>query len=212
MDNHSFTQRLYLMRHGDCRTDQTRRFTGQTDLPLNQEGLAAARAWRAILGTKGLCRIYCSDLTRSLETGRIITGESPLVLEVVPDLREINLGEWEGLSVAQVRERFPRAYEERGRDLGRFRPPGGESFLDLRNRVVPAFQRIVACMQGSALIVGHAGVNRVILCHVLGMPLDHLFRIEQPYGTLSVLTCQGDTDIQVEALNLDHDRTQGKIL
>ena len=209
---HPFPQRLYLMRHGDCRSDQTKRFIGQKDVPLNQEGLATARAWQAILSTKGLGRVYCSDLTRSLDTGRIITKGSPLPPEVLPELREIDLGEWEGLSVAQVRERFPREYEERGRDLGHFHPPGGESFSDLRDRVVPAFEQIVARMEGPVLIVGHAGVNRVILCHVLGMPLVLLFRIEQPYGALSVLICEDGSEIRVEALNLLPDRSQGGML
>jgi probable phosphoglycerate mutase len=114
--------------------------------------------------------------------------------------------------VAQVRERFPREYQKRGRDLGHFHPPGGESFSDLQNRVVPAFQQIVARMQGPVLIVGHAGVNRVILCHVLGMPLGFLFRLEQPYGALSVLICEDGTEIRVEALNLKYDRSQGGML
>jgi len=209
---HSFPRRLYLMRHGDCRSDQTKRFIGQTDVPLNQEGLAAGRAWQAILSTKGLEHVYCSDLARSLSTGQIITSGSSIPLEVLPELREIDLGEWEGLPVAHVRNQFPREYKERGRDLAHFHPPGGESFSDLRDRVVPAFQQIVARMQGPVLIVGHAGVNRVILCHVLGMPLGLLFRIEQPYGALSVLICEDGTEIRVEALNLLPDRSQGGML
>jgi len=200
------------MRHGDCRSDQTKRFIGQEDVPLNQEGLAAARAWQAILSTKGLGRVYCSDLTRSLSTSQIITSGSSTPLEVLPALREIDLGEWEGLSVAQVRERFPREYEERGRDLPHFHPPGGESFSDLRDRVVPAFQQIVSRMQWPVLIVGHAGVNRVILCHVLGMPIAFLFRIGQPYGALSVLMREDNTEMRVEALNLKHDCSQGGML
>ena len=74
---HSFPRRLYLMRHGDCRSDQTKRFIGQEDVPLNQEGLAAARAWQAILSTKGLGRVYCSDLTRSLTPAKSSPREAP---------------------------------------------------------------------------------------------------------------------------------------
>ncbi|MBI5896369.1 MAG: histidine phosphatase family protein, partial [Desulfobacterales bacterium] len=77
--------------------------------------------------------------------------------------------------------------ERRGRDLEGYRPPGGESFGDLRSRVVPAFERIIAQATANILIVGHAGVNRVILCHLLGMPLAHLFRLGQDYAGLNII-------------------------
>jgi len=72
--------------------------------------------------------------------------------------------------------------------LVNYRPPGGESFADVHARVVPFFEQIVKANQGgNAFIVGHAGVNRVILCHLLGMPIAYLFRLGQDYGSLSII-------------------------
>jgi probable phosphoglycerate mutase len=82
-----------------------------------------------------------------------------------------------------------------------YRPPGGESFADLSDRVLPAFERVVRESEGDLLIVGHAGVNRVILSRLLGMPLAHLFRLGQGYGCLNILESDADAWI-VRGLNI----------
>jgi len=187
------TDTLYLMCHGDSRQDDVRRYIGQTDLLLNQTGVEQAKYWQRRLSSVSLYRIYCSNLVRSLETARIIAQDREIPVRPLPELREINLGAWEGLSVTEVRQRFPGEYERRGEDFPDYRPPDGESFSDLRRRIVPVFERIVSEMEGNVLIVGHAGVNRTILCHVLGMPLANLFRLEQQPGSLSIIVRKGTT-------------------
>jgi probable phosphoglycerate mutase len=96
------------------------------------------------------------------------------------------------MPTSDVRCLFPREYEQRGADLVGYRPPGGESFADLAARVWPAFEEVVRHKSGNLLIVGHAGVNRTILCHLLGMPLANLFRLEQGYGCLNILDATND--------------------
>jgi probable phosphoglycerate mutase len=85
-------------------------------------------------------------------------------------------------------------------DFGGYRPPEGESFRDLQKRVLPVFKEIVSAARGNVLIVAHAGVNRVVLCHVLGMPINHLFRIAQDYGCLNVIETRGNL-FSVTSLN-----------
>ena len=201
LQNNARECKLYLMRHGDSRQDDIKRYIGQTDLPLNEKGIEQAKYWQQKLSSVCLCRIYCSDLIRSLETARIIVQNRGISLSVLPELREIHLGTWDGLSVMEVRQCFPGEYERRGENLPDYRPPIGESFSDLRRRIVPVFERIVGEMEGNVLIVGHAGVNRTILCHVLGMPLANLFRLEQPYGSLSIIACKGNS-FRLRAINI----------
>jgi probable phosphoglycerate mutase len=184
---------LYLMCHGDSRQDDVRRYIGQTDLPLNEMGIEQARYWQGKLSSVPFYRIYCSNLVRSLETARSIAQDREISVRPLPELREINLGAWERLSVTQVRQRFPGEYERRGENFPGYRPRNGESFSDLSRRVLPVFERIVGEMEGNVLIVGHAGVNRTILCHVLGMPLANLFRLEQQPGSLSIIVRKGTT-------------------
>ena len=193
---------LFLLRHGSIqRTDRAGRFIGQTNLPLNDRGRRQARYWRSLLAAEPLSGIYCSDLDRCTETARILSPGAIPAVEAMPELREIHLGHWEGLSFARVRQRWPDAFRQRGEDLAGFRPPGGESFRDLRQRVIPAFENVVRQTAGNLLIVAHAGVNRVILCHLLGMPIDHLFRIAQSPGAMNMIDRHAD-GYRVHLLNL----------
>jgi len=192
---------IHLLRHGAIEGHEERRFIGQVDLPLGEKGLRQARWWQKELASILFDRIYCSDLTRSRDTARIIGGTRQIPVEVMPQLREIHLGEWEGLPVAEVRRCFPEEYERRGRNLPGYRPAGGESFSDLHKRIVPVFERIVSEVKGHILIVGHAGVNRTILCHLLGMPLENLFRLGQEYGSLNIIACE-EGSLRLQSINI----------
>jgi probable phosphoglycerate mutase len=195
---------IYLLRHGEIELGEKKRFIGQADLPLNEKGLHQACFWQKKLKTEGFEIIYSSDLNRARQTALIIAGHHQEKVQLLPALREINLGEWEGLSVAEARARFPAEWQRREKDLVTFRPPGGESFRDLAARIEPVFNQIVQGLEGDILIVAHAAVNRVILCRVLGMDIANLFRLGQDYGSLNLLEPkQGDW--RVAAMNVPAD-------
>lgn len=178
---------VYLLRHGDSSLDAVRRFIGRTDHPLNETGQAQADWWRRELSPIPLSHIYCSDLKRSIETARIIGRHIQAPLTILPDLSEINLGRWDGMPVSEARRQFSKDYDQRGADLAGYRTAGGESFADLSARVLPVFEGLVQQSGENLLIIGHAGVNRVILCHLLGMQLANLFCLGQDYGCLNIL-------------------------
>jgi probable phosphoglycerate mutase len=181
---------IYLLRHGAVERGEEKRFVGQIDLPLSPKGLEQARWWQRKLAATVFEGIYCSDLVRARRTAYIIGEGKESRVEVMTGLREIHLGEWDGLSMTDVRNRFPDEWRKRGESLISYHPPAGESFSDLYGRVIPVFERILEQLEGNALIVGHAGVNRVILCYVLGIPLENLFRLGQDYGCLSMIDHQ----------------------
>ncbi|MBI5571132.1 MAG: histidine phosphatase family protein [Desulfomonile tiedjei] len=178
---------IYLLRHGEIDRNYETRFVGHIDLALTENGVLQAQRWQSVLAGCAFGTIYCSDLMRSLRTAQIIADGTNSRVQVARPLREINLGEWDGLARDDVRARFPNAWRQRGEDFEGYRPPGGESFSDLSARVVPFFEQVVRRANGRELIVGHAGVNRVILCHVLGLPLANLLRIGQDYGCLNII-------------------------
>ena len=183
---------IFLLRHGHVEFEgqapgSPRRFLGQTDAPLSLKGREQARVWQSELADKNLTGFYASDLVRCAETARIIAGRGAADIRYLPALREIDLGKLEGLSMEHVRTQLPGEWQKRGDDLLGYRPEGGESFDDLEKRVLPVFEDISRDHDGNILIVAHAGVNRVILCHVLGMPLSNLFRIGQSHGCLNIL-------------------------
>lgn len=190
---------VYLMRHGAIIQQRPRRFIGQTDFPLTEEGRAQAALWREPLAEVPFAAVVSSDLTRCLETAAIVLAGRDLPVRREPRLREIDLGQWEGLTVDEVRERFPGDYERRGHDLVGCRPKGGEGFGDVQARAVAAL-RDLAAIDGNVLVVAHGGVNRTLLCHALGIDLSHLFRLGQDYCRLNVLHLDDDA-WRVDAVN-----------
>ncbi|ACV64154.1 Phosphoglycerate mutase [Desulfofarcimen acetoxidans DSM 771] len=194
------TKEIYLMRHGEILT-QAKRFIGQTDLPLNNRGLKQAYWWRQKLSGVIFSRIFCSDLLRSRQTAQIIAAERLASVHIIPSLREIFLGEWDGIEVEKIRSCFPKEFRMRGESIADYRPPGGESFADLQKRVVPIWDKLIKNMEERILIVAHAGVNRVIICHILGVSLSELFRMGQDYGSLNIIeyTKYG---LRVKAMNI----------
>jgi alpha-ribazole phosphatase len=192
---------IYLLRHGDSRQDDVKRYIGQADLPLNGSGRAQAAGWQQELAAVPMQRIFSSDLSRSFETACIVAEGRTEPVQPLARLREINLGGWDGRSMDEVRLFNPFEYEKRGADMVYYRPPGGECFADVAARVIPLFEELVRGVQGNVLIVGHAGVNKVILCHILGMPLANLFRMRQDYGCLNVIDC-GRDGMRLRGMNM----------
>ena len=195
-------KKILLLRHGELLGDtDEKRFIGQTDLPLNDMGRHQAQCWRECLADAPLERIISSDLSRCMETARILADDRPLKIEPLAGLREIHLGRWDGMSFHQVKQRWPDAFQQRGMEMARFRPPSGESFLDLQQRVIPVFEKAVDHAGKNILIVAHAGVNRMILCHLLGMPPQNLFRIAQDKGAMNLIDRQAN-GYRIQSLNL----------
>lgn len=179
---------VYLLRHGKIEHDEGRRmYIGQLDLPLSEEGEKQAQLLQKVFAKTALSAVYCSDLSRSHQTAEIIADGKDIAIIQRHDLREISLGEWEGCTFADIARRFPEQFKARGADIGYFTVPGGESFADCSKRAVAVFHQIVCRAKGDILIVGHAGVNRLLLCHILGMPIANLFRISQDYGCINVI-------------------------
>ncbi|MGD8369013.1 MAG: histidine phosphatase family protein [Desulfobacterales bacterium] len=192
--------KIYLFRHGEVQGTGEKIFLGRTDAPLSSEGRRQAEAWRAHFPGRLPGRIVASPLGRSLEFARIVAGERAMEVEVSPAFSEIDLGDWDGRPMAEIRDRDPDVWKARGQDFAGFRPPGGESFSDVHSRVVPAFEKLAGEVESGLLLVCHAGVNRVILCHLLGMPLANLFRLGQDSGCLNVIE-KGAAGFRVKALN-----------
>ncbi|MDO0823400.1 alpha-ribazole phosphatase [Desulfosporosinus nitroreducens] len=182
---------IYLVRHGDIGLEKEKRFIGQSDLPLSTLGREQAILLKKIFSRVPIDNIYCSDLLRAQQTAEIIASAHPIIPTTCAELRELHMGVWEGKSFAEIKAKYPEEFKERGKDIVNYRPPKGESFSDCYGRVKPVFEYLSESVETTILIVGHAGVNRVILCHVLGIPLENVFRLEQNYGCVNLITKEG---------------------
>ncbi len=180
--------RLYLVRHGRVAEGHTDRYHGHNDIGLSDQGFEQFEALAESLAAMPLAGVYSSDLTRTITGADIVSRGRDLSPLIIPEFREVNFGAWEGLTFAEIMAQYPAELEERFRDLANFRIPGGESLKDVKARALPKLKELLARHSGSAfLIVAHAGINRVILSEAMGLPLDHLFRLDQNYGCLNII-------------------------
>ena len=180
-------KQIYLLRHGEIVGSNKKRFIGQSDVPLSSKGMRQEAWWKKELSHVDFERVYASNLIRAFDTAKRVANIPASHIHVMSKLSEINLGNWEGESMENIKSRFPDAWEERGRHMDSFQAPNGESFQDLHDRVIPVFQEIAAVALGNVLIVSHAGVNRIILCHILKRPIRELFSIPQGYAALNLI-------------------------
>jgi alpha-ribazole phosphatase len=177
------TRKIFLARHAKPYSfDNEKRFLGQTDTALSPEGVLQAETLARELARHPITAIYCSDLLRASQTAAIIAAKFNLQVKTEKRLREINMGDWENMSFTEVQSKYPDEYEKRGKDIARYRRPGGESFTDVRDRALPAFNETIVNSTGNIVIVAHAGVNKTILCSLMSIPLQDIFTIKMEYA------------------------------
>ncbi len=173
--------RLLLVRHGITQHNIEGRYTGHTDAPLAELGERQAAAVGKYLAREKLNVILSSDLQRARDTARAIACYHNLPVLEDPDLREINLGEWEGQSIKQIQERNSIAWTMVRSNPAHHAPSGGESLAQLCERAARVLQR---CQKEYAdqtvLWTTHGGLIGIMLCHILNLDLSYrrCFRAE----------------------------------
>jgi alpha-ribazole phosphatase len=194
--------RIYLIRHGEVEGAASPRYNGQGDVALSQHGREQYQTMAQRLAGEKITACYASDLTRCAWGAGIIAPRFGVEPHLTSALRELNIGDWEGMTWQELMTRYPAEWQARLDDIVNFRVPNGENLLDVQARVMPKIRRIVAAHPGEELlVVGHGGVNRVILLDALGAPLSALFNMEQNYCCLNIIDYYADGKTVVKLLN-----------
>ena len=196
------TTRVYLMRHGEVANGGEKRYNGHIDVDITANGVEQMYRLAGLLESKEIVAVYSSDLIRSVKGAEIIAGRIGISYTPLRELRERSVGAWEGLTAEEIRERFPEEYTAWRADLLNYRPPGGERLLDVKDRVMPVFKRLVTSHPDQEIgMLLHGGVNRVILADALAMDQMNLFRIDQAFGALNIIDYHDDGMAVVKLLN-----------
>ncbi|HEV2027366.1 MAG TPA: histidine phosphatase family protein [Candidatus Dormibacteraeota bacterium] len=183
---------MLLVRHGQSTWNSEHRIQGQLDPPLSQEGRRQAELLAQRLAGFRFAGFYASDLKRAFETAQAIGVALGAQAEAMPGLREVYLGEWEGLRTEDLAQRSPEAWarwtEEPDWDL----VPGGEGSALFEARVSAALDAIFERhAHGDVLVVTHGGVIQVALHRVFGRPSRGLFAFKIQNASISVLEKRG---------------------
>lgn len=176
---------IYLVRHAHPELNGAEHLCiGRTDLPLSPLGRMQCVLLQETFRESGITAVYHSGMRRTEETARALSDR----LAAETAFREIDVGEWEGKTFREIRQRYPEVYAIRGKDPYRCCIPGGEAPRACLERAGAALQQ-VARQAGEApvAIVAHAGVNRLLLCALLEKPMEQYLEIAQPYGCVNTL-------------------------
>ncbi len=180
--------KLLLVRHGQTLWNHIARYQGHSDIDLSDTGRNQAKLLSLRLATVSLQAVYASDLKRALDTARIIAEPHGLAVQALPQLREINFGAWEGLTFQEIEARYPDIANNWHSSPGSVRIPGGETFQELMERVYSTVQDLVNSNDsGTVAVITHGGAIRSIICALLGIDLNNLFRIRQDNAALNII-------------------------
>jgi probable phosphoglycerate mutase len=180
--------RLLLVRHGQSTWNREHRIQGQLDPPLSHEGRRQAELLARRLAGRHWAGFYASDLKRAFETATILGHTIGVAPEPLESIREIFLGEWEGLRIEELAQRFPEAWaswtDEPDWDL----VPGGEGAALFEARISAALETIFGRHDhGDVLVVTHGGVIQVALHRVVGRANRGLFPFKIQNASVSLI-------------------------
>lgn len=194
--------RIHLIRHGQVVGHDQKRYNGQTDVALTDLGVEQYHRLKERLADTPISACYTSDLTRCVTGANIICEQFSIDPVRRSELRELNIGIWEGLTWQDIQTNWPEEWQARLADLVHHRVPRGENLLDVEARVMPVIREIIERHKGQeVLVVGHGGVNRIVLLNAIGAPLAGMFNIEQNYGCYNVIDYYADGRATVKLLN-----------
>lgn len=165
--------KLLLTRHGQTDWNIAQRFQGQSDVPLNEVGRQQANALAGRLSTQPIDLVYASDLQRALETANIIVRKSDCQSDLRLDsrLREMDFGEWEGLTYKEIKQSDPSALAAWKADISTTAAPNGETLEQLVKRAQSVLNDLLEnCKDKTVLLVSHGGVLQSLIC--LALKLD----------------------------------------
>ena len=188
------------MRHGETDPNKAGRILGSSPAPLNSTGRAQARAIAHALTRDLPFTLYSSPLGRAMETARTIANALRRPVTVLDELAEVDCGDIEGLTVAEMRRKYPKLAREWMEDAATARPPGGETMVEVQTRTWRAVDRLRLRHNGETVVaVSHGFAILAIVSTLLGMRLQHFQRIRQDVGAFARLDFDGERPTLISA-------------
>jgi alpha-ribazole phosphatase len=185
------TTTIDLIRHGE--PVGGKKYRGQSDDPLSEKGWC--QMWEAVGDFAGWQHIVSSPLSRCSEFSAALGEQRQIPVKHDARLAEVGFGAWEGLTAQQLEQAQPGVVQRFKRDPARLRPPGAEPLDVFFRRVSQAWLDILQEHSGQhVLVVCHAGVIRMVLAHVLGMPPENVYRMQIASAAVTRIVVQGEGD------------------
>ena len=190
-----------LLRHGQTPMSVQKRYAGRSDAPLTDVGVQQAAAAAKRLASSGIAVIVTSPLLRAVQTAQEVAAVTGAAVVTDDGFRETDFGAWEGLTFAEVRERWPAELATWLADP-EVAPPGGESFTDVSARVTAALHRVLAARAGqTVLIVSHVTPIKMLVATALLAPPAALYRMHLDIAALCEIDWYADGPAVLRSFN-----------
>ncbi len=183
--------KLLLVRHGEAEWNHAGRYQGQTDLGLSPRGEAQVLSLANRFAASGIVTVVASPLLRASATARIVADRLDLSFATDSRLMEVAYGQWEGLSQAEVKQRWPEMLRLWKKSPDQVIFPGGESLNDVWWRM-RSFLEDAAGQPGPVLVVTHDAVVRIAVLEARGEPLSAFRHVHVENASITTLVRQGD--------------------
>ena len=170
---------IILVRHGETEWNVEEIFRGRIDIELNETGIKQAELLAEYLGQVKIAAVYSSPLKRALRTAAIIAANHKLRVEIAPGLIDFDYGKWQGLPQQEVKEQYQELYTRWLSRPHQVRMPEGESLDDVSKRAMRVVDEIITKVEGTAVLVSHRVVNKVLICALLGLDNAHFWNVRQ---------------------------------
>ncbi|WP_238917871.1 alpha-ribazole phosphatase [Clostridium sp. YIM B02555] len=172
--------KLLLIRHGETEWNIKGKIQGSCDIELNATGIRQAEelSSKMLENKYNFSKIYSSKQKRASKTAEILSKATNVEYAVIEGLEEMNLGVWEGLSWAEVKEKYPTEYEEWYINRRYTKTPKGESYEDMLKRVFAAIKNIIKENCEDVVIVTHSAVIMSIQCFLTNTPFDEMTKFK----------------------------------
>ena len=163
---------IIMVRHGQSASNVKKTFTGQLNAPLTEAGREQARRMAQYLDKYRVDKIYVSSLERAVETAQPIAVRHNCPMEKRDELMEINSGLWQGMTFAEIAEKYPQTYDVWRTDIGKATPEGGETCEELYARVTEFFKKVLETPEETVCLVCHATPIRMMESFILACSAD----------------------------------------
>jgi alpha-ribazole phosphatase len=169
---------LWLVRHGQTDWNVEGRYNGQEDTPLNEVGVRQAEETAGKLAGESFTAVYASDLQRAYRTAEIITARLGLPIQTDTRLREIHQGEFQGMLVTEISERYAVVMQQWHANPATAHAPGGESVTQVAARLAAAADDIARAHPGErVLVVSHGMALATLIARARGIPLERAYTL-----------------------------------
>jgi broad specificity phosphatase PhoE len=184
--------RLVIVRHGRTEWNRVERFRGRANIELDDIGVKQAEAAANRIMEWPVSAVYSSPLRRALTTAEILARPLGLEVRLMPDIIDINYGEWQGLSTEEAADKDHALYSKWLESPHKVKFPGGESLDEVRERAASAVNNLIQQHpKETIVVVSHKVVCQILILSLLGLDNSHFWQISQDVCAINLFEVRG---------------------